>query len=122
MLVLVSLFALALAQEAEVAGTPLDPQEAWVVEQITSHRFHERGESGPQLSENARVTVLYQVDDLVRVRRTNQFGWVPSEALTYERPEGAREAAPAEVPEVPEMEGEFDMEALQQLLERTEAR
>ena len=120
MLVLVSLFALALAQETDVVGESVEVREAWVVESTRSQRFHEPGPRGPELSENARVTVLYQVDDLVRIRRTNSYGWVPTAALTYERPEGVAPTPSEGVPTPTAPEGEFDLEALQQLLERTE--
>lgn len=89
-------------------------EQAWLVEDAPSLRFPDAEVAGPEFDAEQRVTVLFREDERVRVRSGNDYGWVPAEVLTTEAPEGA-EPPPSAAPA-----GDFDMKALEDLLQRTE--
>ncbi|MBW2255729.1 MAG: hypothetical protein JRI25_14160 [Deltaproteobacteria bacterium] len=78
-------------------------------------RFLDDDTAGPALDEGEKVTVLFREGDLVRVRKGERYGWVASSVLTDAAPEAAAptEAIPATAP------AEFDLQKLQELLQRT---
>lgn len=92
-------------------------QQAWLLEATPSQRFPEGEVEGPEFEADERITVLYIEPERVRVRRGSRYGWVPADALTAEAPEGAAPAPTTGGAQAPS--GEFSMEELQELLERT---
>jgi hypothetical protein len=90
-------------------------EAAWVAEDAETVRFLDDDTAGPALNEGDRVTVLFREGDLVRVRKGERYGWVAGSVLTDAAPEAATptETTPAAPP------GEFDLEKLQELLQRT---
>jgi len=101
-LVLLGLAAPAFAQEP-----------AWVTEQVESTRFADAEHPGPPLDEGDRVEVVLRDGDRVRVRKGTRFGWVPAAVLTDQAP------ATEEPPPSLLMDSDFDMQAIQESLQRS---
>ncbi len=79
---------------------------------VETKRFADAPAAGPALSLGDRLTVLYVDGDRVRISRGDRYGWVAADALTAENP-NPEPVAPA----TPAARGEFDLEALQKLLD-----
>jgi len=102
---------------ALAVASPARAQEsAWATRDAETVRFPDADTAGPKLEEGDEVTVLFREGDLVRVRKGDRYGWVEASVLTDTAPEGAEPAATP--PSTPP--GEFDMQKLRDLLQRTQ--
>ncbi len=64
-------------------------EDAWTLRAVEALRWPDAEPISLQLEQGDKVTVVYRLDPLVRVRKDDAFGWVPQEALSSEDPSPA---------------------------------
>lgn len=97
------------------ASSALAAETVWAVAETPSARFPDSETPGPVFAEGARLTILVQEGERVRVRSASGYGWINASATTSEEPASAPMGA------IPGMMGgaqEFDIEALKKMLEK----
>jgi hypothetical protein len=68
-----------------------EPTQAWTTREVPLHRWNDGAIVVATLDPNARVEVLVADGTQTRIRRGVDFGWVPSDSLTKDRPADAVE-------------------------------
>jgi len=68
-----------------------EPTDAWTTREVPLHRWNDGAVVVGTVDANARVEVLVADGNQTRVRRGVDFGWVPSDSLTKDRPLDAAE-------------------------------
>ncbi len=101
-----------------IAPSAFGQDARWMIEDAESMRFVEADTKGPDFRDGEKVTLLYTEGDLLRVRRGDRYGWIPATAVTADEPERATDLPVITAPTGPA--GEFDLEALEDLLQKTE--
>jgi hypothetical protein len=107
---LVALLSFALAQAPPQPLLPMpgfgarpSAEARWLVADTASQRFPGEEIAGPTFTAGTEVEVIVTDGDRVRVRKDEQYGWVPASALT--------DAAP--IPTLPTSPGLLGMPPLQ---------
>ena len=90
-------------------------EDAWLQTDIQALRWPDAQNISARLQEGDQVVVIYRTEDLVRIRKGSDFGWVPPSALSDQDPEAEpleealepdAEAPDAEAPEAEAPEAE----------------
>ncbi len=81
-------------------------ENAWLTREVEALRWPDAENVTVKLDSGDQVTVIYRLDDLVRVRKDDRHGWVPQDALSLTNPEpvDATETDAWEIPDMPSLD------------------
>jgi len=80
-------------------------EDAWVQRDAEALRWPDAEQISLELELGDKVTVVYRADDMVRVRKGAEFGWLPADSLGDQDPTPAPAADdPWEIPDMPNLD------------------